>query len=104
MRREVHIGMVGVVPAKGSDLLGNAKGAYVNVLALASTPQEYEDEVQRALGGLGLFAFEFEDVEPFANRASQRSLEADLYVLAAEVSETGQPRFATFHTFANVDA
>jgi hypothetical protein len=82
----------------------DAKGAYGNVLALASTPREYEGEVRRALGDPGRFAFEFEDVEPLAERAAQRSLEADLHVLAAEVPESGQPRLATFHTFANVDA
>jgi len=104
MASEVYIGMVGVVPILGSDLLGDAKGAYVNVLALASEPQDYEAGVRRALEDLGLSPFEFEDVEPFVKRASQRILEEHLHVLALEVSESGQVRFATFHTFNNVDA
>lgn len=104
MEPEVFIGMVGVGAEPGTDLLGDSKGAYVNVLAFASSKDEYEFEVKRAVTDLGLFAFEFEDVEPFEQRAAHRALDDTLRTLAVEVFETKQPRFAAFHTFANVDA
>lgn len=104
MASEVYIGLVGVAPNPGSDVLGTAKGAYVNVLVLASSVEEYEAGASRALADLGLFAFEFEDVEPFESRANHRDLEEELHVLASEVSESKKPRFSNFHTFASTDA
>ena len=104
MRSEVYIGLVGVGPKQGCTLLGDAKGAYVNALALASSSQEYETEVSRALAHSELYAFEFEEVEPFEQRASHRVLDKELHDLAFEVVTSKRPRFATFHTFAEVDA
>ena len=104
MKPKVFIGMVGVSATSRSNILGHAKGAYVNVLAFASTKDEYESQVTKAVEDLGLFAFEFEDVEPFERRAAQRVIDDSLHMLAAEVLETKHPRFAAFHTFAKVDS
>jgi len=103
MQSEIFIGLVGVGALPTCDILGNSKGAYVNVLAFASTAEEFEVEVNRAVADLGLFVIECEDIEPFAQRAAQRLLDDELHELAAEVHKTRQLRFATFHTFDKVD-
>src|SRR5258708_17025727 len=99
----VWISLVGVGPLPGSTTLGEAKGAYVNVLALASDAQQYEAAVRNALQELGLFAFEFEDVELFAERARHRQLDEELHDLAEEARSSRNVRFADFHTYATLD-
>jgi hypothetical protein len=100
---QVWIGLVGIGSLPGSTTLGDAKGAYVNAVALAADPQEYQKAVSSALADLGLFAFEFEDVERFSERAAHRQLDEQLHELADEASRTNKVCFADFHTYAALD-
>lgn len=100
---EVWIGLVGVAPLPGSEALGKAKGAYVNALAWSSSRSGFEEAVSTALTPLGLFAFEFEDVEPLRERTSNRVLDQELLSLAEEVGRFREPRFAAFHTYPEPD-
>ena len=99
----VWIGLVGVAPNPGSLTLSDRKGAYVNAFAWVSSEIEFENTVRQALNALQLFAFEFEDVEPFEKRMRSHSLDAELLDLAAQVGADKQTRFGTFHTYRNVD-
>lgn len=100
---QVWIGLVGVGSLPGNETLGDAKGAYVNAVAMAADPQEYEKAVSAALTDLGLFAFEFEDVERFSERAAHRQLDEQLRELADEAKRTKKVCFAEFHTYAALD-
>lgn len=103
MKKQVWIGLVGVTPVSGSKALGNAKGAFVNALALVADESEYQHAVQRALDSLGLVAYEFEDVETFLERDGKSCVDESLRSLAQEVSTTGGVRFGTFHNYLSVE-
>jgi len=95
----VWIGVVGVVPREGCELLSADKGAYVNFLTLASSDSEYRAKVIGALSHYRLELLEFKDVRPFAP-SDEPSRE--ILAIAAELDENGDPqhvRYATFHTF-----
>lgn len=58
----VWIGIVGIVPREGCELLSPDKGAYVNFLTLASSDSEYRAKVMGALAYYRLELLEFENV------------------------------------------
>jgi hypothetical protein len=105
MTKVVWIGLVGVMPRSDTEkvLSDAAKGAFVNALAYAADEAEYKNAVERALGELGLTAYEFEDVETFSARTSKWEVDEGLRVLADDVSATGGVRFGTFHTYSSVE-
>jgi hypothetical protein len=59
--KDIWIGMVGVGPLPGNACLEGAKGAYLNALALVSTPEEYRETVTVWLRQLALVPFEFDE-------------------------------------------
>ena len=101
--KSVWIGLFGVGALPGRTSLGDAKGAYVNALALATDAREYENTVKRALEELGLFAFEVEEVEQYETRAVRCQIDPALTRLSDEVQECGQVRFGDFHTYLEFD-
>lgn len=98
-QREVWIALVGVSPKPGTDLLGSAKGAWVNVLAWASDPKEYRTAVHEALEHYGLDLIGIEDLEPLGRRLQRTVVDPHLLRLANEVTATGFARFGPFHTY-----
>jgi hypothetical protein len=62
----VWIGVVGVVPRSGCELLSADEGAYTNFLTLARSDSEYRPKVIGALFDYQLELVEFEDVRPFS--------------------------------------
>jgi hypothetical protein len=95
----VWIGVVGVVPREGCELLSADKGAYINFLTLASSDSEYRAKVIGALSYYRLELLEFEDVRPFA---AFDEPSREILAIATELQEGGNPkhvRYATFHTF-----
>jgi len=105
MKKHVWISLVGVTPQPGAKrvLSAAAKGAFVNALAYAADEAEYKRAVEQALGGLGLAAHEFEDVEMFSERTSKWEVDDELRALADEVGATGDVRFGTFHNYTGVE-
>lgn len=95
----VWIGVVGILPREGCELLSPGEGAYVNFLTLASSDSEYRAKVTGALSYYRLELLEFEDVRPLSalDGASE-----EISAIAAELAEGGNPqhvRYATFNTF-----
>jgi hypothetical protein len=101
---EVWIGLVDVIEPDEKKILGGAKGAYGNVLAVASNPQEYESAVTECLQDIGLRVLEFEDVEPFGIRTARYALDRNLVDLASDVQRFGEVRFGDFYTYDSLDA
>jgi hypothetical protein len=99
---EVWIGVAGVVPREGCDLLSAQEGAFVNFLTLASNESEYRAKVSGALSDYHLELLEFQNVRPFS--LSDNSSE-NIVAIAEELVESRNPnhvRYATFHTFPRV--
>lgn len=103
LSKEVWIGLVGVVPRPGNDLLGKAKQGFVNILALAASTSEYGAQVERVLDELGLDVTEIEDSEPLSERLSKWTVDPEISRLAQEVNSTGFARFGTFHVYEDED-
>jgi len=95
----VWIGVVGIVPLDGCELLSPDKGAYVNFLTLATSDSEYRAKVIGALSYYRLGLLEFEHVRPFFVSENPSD---EIVSIAEELVESGDPkhvRYATFNTF-----
>jgi hypothetical protein len=98
----VWIGVAGVVPRSGCELLSTDEGAYVNFLPLASGEAGYRAKVTGALDHSRLELLEFEDIRPVSG---SDELSEDILAIAAELERHNNPkhvRYATFHTFPRV--
>ena len=96
---KVWIGVVGVIPREGCELLSPDKGAFVNFLTLASSDSEYRAKVTGALSHYRLELLEFEDVRPLSVSDMPSK---EILAIAAELEENRNPhhvRYATFNTF-----
>ena len=101
-KSEVWIGVVGVVPREGCELLSLDKGAFVNFLTLASSDSEYRAKVSGALSFYCLDLLEFQNVRPFTHSDNPSQ---EILSIAAELEGNRNPkhvRYATFHTFLRV--
>jgi hypothetical protein len=103
-KMKVWIGLVGVGCLPGCDPFQGKAGAYVNALAWVSSAADFEAAVRRDLEVLGLFPFEFEDIEPFDSRVQTASPEQELRDLAEDVRRLKETRFGTFHSYKDTDA
>jgi hypothetical protein len=86
--RQVWIGVAGVVPRSGCELLSPDKEAYVNFLTLANSEAEYRAKVTGALWHYRLELLEFSSEE--------------ILLVAEQLKRHGNPqhvRYSTFHTF-----
>ena len=98
----VWIGVVGVVPQEGCELLAPQQVAFINFLTLASSESEYRAKVSGALSTYRLDPMEFEDVRPFSESDNSS---AEILSIAAELEESRNPRhvrYAKFHTYPRV--
>jgi hypothetical protein len=92
------IGLVGILPREGCELLSPDEGAYANFLTLASGDSEYRAKVIGALLYYRLELLEFEDVRPLS--VSDNPSE-EILAITEELEQSGNPqhvRYATFHT------
>lgn len=100
---EIWIGLVGVGQLPGSAALGDASGAYVTVLALASDRESFESNIRSELVRLGLFAFETEDIERLADRHDAMAGDDDIKELAGRVTPLEPVVFGSFHAYSTPD-
>jgi len=95
----VWIGIVGIVPREGCELLSPAEGAYVNFLTLANSDSEYRAKVKGVLSFYRVELLEFENVRPLSAFDSPSE---EILAIAAELEKSRNPqhvRYATFNTF-----
>ena len=98
----VWIGVVGVLPREGCNLLSADRGAFVNFLTLAASESEYRAKVMGALSHYGLDLLEFQDVRPLLESDARNE---EILAIAAELEGSRNQehvRYATFHTFPRV--
>lgn len=98
--RELWVGLVEVRPESG-DILGDAKGAFVDIVTWASDRDEYRRNADLVLGKLGLFVVEVENPEPVAERrrkgATFEEEVEDMIVRAQDIPNA--IIYGTFHTW-----
>ncbi len=102
-RKEIWIGLVGVTPQPGNNLLGDAKGAYVNVLASATSAAKYTTKVKGALKEIGLNLIEIDDLEPLSERLSKWTVDEEIITMAQTVRKIDSVAFGTFYEYDSED-
>jgi hypothetical protein len=101
-QREVWIGLVEVVPEDGNDIFEGGLGAYTNVLALASSVEEYMAVTAPALLLEGVIAVGVDDPEPLRERQLKVEVDEE-FVRLGEQARRGYVVWSTFHIFESED-
>jgi hypothetical protein len=83
--------------------LGQAKGAYVNVVAPAIDAADFMQQVKRALGESGLVLLEIEDVEPLDKKLSRETASEEVSRLMKGARQTGGVAFGAFYAYDSDD-
>ena len=96
--REVWIGLVEVTADEGNDVFDGAPGAYTNVLALASSVEDYMAVTAPALLRAGVVAVGVDDPEPLRVRQLRVELN-DEFLALGEQAARGEVVWSTFHVF-----
>ena len=104
MSKKLYIGLVGVRPMEGNDCLGDSRGAFVNVIALAEDEEDYLRQLEEALEEFRFYRDEIEDVEPYSSRLARGQVEDGLDEIARKVADDGYSRFGSFFVYENDDA
>ena len=91
--------MVGTLQQPGVSLLGDAQGAYVNVVASAAGFDELSEKIKVALRELGLELIDLE-AEPLPVKLSQAHVSDEIRTMAKTVQEIGSVAFGTFYVFS----
>ena len=102
--KQAWIGLFTLVPTVDNHEHSKYKGVYVNVLALADEEAEFLAKVEEVCTRMHFVVQEFEDLEPFAKRASEYEVDPQLQKLAEDVAITGGVLFGNMHTFQHDDA
>jgi hypothetical protein len=96
--RVVWIGLVEVAPHDSNDIFEGGLGAFSNVLALATSVEDYMAVTAAALDAEGLTAVAVDDPEPLSERQSRGDLPTDILELG-EQAAAGDVVWGTFHIF-----
>jgi hypothetical protein len=107
-KKEVWIGLVEVRALNGgNEILGDTKGAFVNIVTWASSAEDYKRNAETVIGDLGgLFVSDVLTPEPVKTRRVKKVVfeeEIEDMISRAE----GNPNaiiYGTFHTFEKDDA
>ena len=91
--------LVGAVQRGGVSFLGEAKGAYVNVVASAADLSELEQKVKLALDELGLDLIEIDDAVVLPLTLSEAHISEEVLTMAKTVRKLDSVAFGTFYVF-----
>lgn len=102
-RTEVWIGLAEVRPRPGDTLLGRAVGAFVNVLALAPSPEGF---LHLATDALNEYAFDvaaISDVERLSERIRRAGVVPYIEQLATELTPQTPVLFDNFQSYLSAN-
>ncbi len=95
------IGMVEVNCPPHNDILDGARGAYVNIVAPATSEKDFHHQVEKAVKSLDLTLVNIDDAEPLSQRMTGYQIDEELEKIVKEATEQNSLRFGTFHTFVD---
>ena len=93
------IGLAEVCSLPGEEVLQGAKGAFVNVVALAKDEYSFQKLVRATMTECGLSTVSFKDIGLVEERRANNQLISDLENLAAGLSEDNPILFDEFQTY-----
>ncbi len=103
--KELWIGMVEVRAARATDILADAKGAFVNLVTWTSEKNEFKNSAELVLGNLGLLVVGIENPEPVSVRREKAELEDEIEDMVARAENNPNAIiYGTFHTWTRDDA
>jgi hypothetical protein len=99
-KKQLWIGKVEVRPLKGSTPLGDAKGAFVNIVTWAQNVEGYRRNADLVLGKLRLFVVEVENPEPVSVRREKAVFDEEIEEMIARAQDNPNAIiYGTFHTW-----
>lgn len=96
---EPWIGLVEIVPNEGCELLKPGRGAYLNVLTLASSALEFAKKVEDAMTIYKVTVMSITDCVPCKERFQQFTPDDEIRELHLALDQPTQVLLATLHTF-----
>ena len=96
---DVWIGLVEVQPQPGNDALGEAKGAFVNVVALAFTDRDYKALVEVTMADYGFSIRTYTDVARLDDWKRTYRLHPELDQLANGLTKEYPIQFGEFQSY-----
>ena len=94
------IGMASVRPAQGKEPLGpGVTSAYVNVVALAESAEDFESAAREALAQYGFVLVQLDDVDLLVQRARSFAVDPVLIKDAKQIPSTTNFVFGSFHSY-----
>jgi hypothetical protein len=98
------IGLFQVKPGPGNDSLGSeAVGAFVNVVGLASTAEEFIDQATEYINANGFELTAYRHVGDLVERQHSFEVPLDVLTLASKLTDKNSCAFDVFHTFPLTD-
>ncbi len=97
-KKEVWIGVIGIVPKVETTILGN-NGAYTNLILIAGNKAEYIEKANLYCEINNFQLLEVEDVEPVSLRKRRFSLSEGILGVVDDVIKNEQPQITTLHVF-----
>ena len=99
-RKQLWIGLVEVRALKPTEVLGDAKGAFVNLVTWAADAGQFKSNAELVLGKLGLFVVEIENPEPVSTRRKKAGFEEEIEDMIARAENNPNAIiYGTFHTW-----
>jgi hypothetical protein len=90
-----------VVPRAGNALLGSATGAYVPVVGIARSEQEFRVGVDRAMGALDFELIDLEEVRQLRSSSDIAGLDEVLRDRVDMLHDGNPVEFGSFHAFSS---
>jgi hypothetical protein len=93
--------------AAKSEVLGDTKGAFVNIVTWASDVQEFQRKAESIVGQLGLFVSQVINPEPVEKRRTRIGIEFNDDIQDMLSRAQGNPDaiiYGTFHLYEKDDA
>jgi len=98
--KQLWMGLVEVRALKGTRVLTDAKGAFLNLVTWASDAEEFKSKAELVLGKLGLFVVQIENPEPVSIRRKNVEFEVEVEdMIAGALDNPNAIVYETLHTW-----
>jgi hypothetical protein len=97
----IWIGLAHVTPVAGNDALAGAIGAFVPVVALTSTQDEFVSLLTYSLESHGFDVVEIEDIETWEERTQRFPVDEQIQALVRSLKADNPIQFSTFQSYAS---
>jgi len=97
--RNIWIGLVEVKPNQDQTVLGDAEGAFVNIVCVATGADTFARYIAHAIEDLDLTLVAINNAQPLGRAMEQKEIDEDLIKSAAALREPGELAWGAFHAY-----